>query len=397
VAPGRARPSPPLEANATPAPFAERTQVLLILERPVDRAIAAAALHLVGLPVRSARSFHVIFAEPPLHRPLLVIYDQAITARSPLERELLDAFRRQHVPLLAVSEPADAEQTQPSLPRPFTPLDLLGAASAAQPELYDHGSSSTIEPDLEDKLVLLTHDLRRATIRTTTAADGPLIDAALALIEVLKLRDIETALHCYRVQAYARLLAEHLAPACLTDGTTEIGFLLHDIGKLALPDTILQKRGSLTTHERQLMQTHPVIGAEMAARFLHHGHALNVIRSHHERWDGTGYPDRLANTNIPIEARIFAIADALDALTSDRPYRQAATWTAAIETLSAAANSHFDPTVAAALTAQADNLQQIRDQLAHPNPHPAATAPLPLHPARRATNAAKARRSLHAT
>jgi putative nucleotidyltransferase with HDIG domain len=194
--------------------------------------------------------------------------------------------------------------------------------------------------------------------------------AVLALVDVLALRDIETAFHCYRVRAYACHLCTVVAPHLFDDPTLELGFLLHDIGKLALPDTILQKPGSLTTSERQLMQTHASLGAEMALRFLPRGAAINVIRSHHERWDGTGYPDQLKCAAIPLEARIFAIADALDAITSNRPYRCATPWHEAVEILAADTGTHFDSTVADALTDQAMELQRLRDRLCPEVPPP---------------------------
>src|SRR5204863_3881481 len=105
------------------------------------------------------------------------------------------------------------------------------------------------------------------------------------------------------------------------------GFVLHDVGKIGIPDSILQKAGPLTMPERRVMQTHTVLGEQMLSGVtLLQGGGLAVVRSHHERWDGRGYPDGRAGTEIPIAARVFAVADALDAMTSDRPYRAAMSW-----------------------------------------------------------------------
>ena len=101
----------------------------------------------------------------------------------------------------------------------------------------------------------------------------------------------------------------------------EFGFLLHDIGKVAVPDAILYKPGALTAEERALMARHPAIGAEIIGGIEFLAGAAEVVRSHHERWDGMGYPDGLAAEQIPLAARVFAVADVLDALTTDRPYR----------------------------------------------------------------------------
>jgi ribonuclease P protein subunit RPR2 len=127
------------------------------------------------------------------------------------------------------------------------------------------------------------------------------------------------------------------------DPATEFGFLLHDVGKVAIPDAILHKPGPLTDEERRLMQQHPLIGAEIVRGIDFLGDAAAVVRSHHERWDGNGYPDGLAGEAIPLAARVFAVADVLDALTTDRPYRPASAIADAREMIVADAGRHFDP------------------------------------------------------
>jgi ribonuclease P protein subunit RPR2 len=325
--------------------------VVAVGRDPDDLALVRAALHLVGLPVRAEGSLDSVGPAA-----VLVVYDAAVPAHSPDDRRALADLRAWRVPLLCISDAPQPLVPDETLRRPFTPLDLLGAASRAQPRLYDYCPAEHVEPDLEDNLLLVTHDLRRAT----EDADRSLAQAAVALVDILRLRDIETAMHCYRVYAYARTLAEIVAPEVLEDHTTALGFLLHDIGKLALPDAILHKPGPLTARERQLMQTHPVIGAETAGRFLAEGGGLDVIRHHHERWDGSGYPDRLAGSKIPVEARIFAAADALDALTSNRPYRPARQWRAALGVLERDGGTHFDPAVVAALLEHESALYRLR-------------------------------------
>ena len=129
------------------------------------------------------------------------------------------------------------------------------------------------------------------------------------------------------MQRYALELARTLDPLVAGHPSVEYGFLLHDIGKIGIPDQILRKPAPLTEAERRLMQTHTVLGAQMlgGVAFLR-GPGVDVVRSHHERWDGSGYPDGLAGEEIPLGARIFAVADALDAITTDRPYRRAQSW-----------------------------------------------------------------------
>jgi ribonuclease P protein subunit RPR2 len=146
-------------------------------------------------------------------------------------------------------------------------------------------------------------------------------------------------------------LTVELFPALIDDTSLEWGFLLHDVGKIGVPDRILLKRGPLDEAERSQMEEHTTIGESLLAHVpLLHGEGLGVVRSHHERWDGTGYPDGLAEEAIPLGARIFAVADALDAMTNDRPYRDRMAWDKAVDELHDCAGTHFDPAVIDALT-----------------------------------------------
>jgi putative nucleotidyltransferase with HDIG domain len=164
-----------------------------------------------------------------------------------------------------------------------------------------------------------------------------------ALSNAVEARDAYTGKHAERVTAYGKEIARLLEPSLADDPEIEFGFLLHDIGKVAIPDSILYKPGPLTDKERALMAQHPVIGAQIVRGIDFLGEALNVVRSHHERWDGHGYPDELAGEAIPLSARAFAVADVLDALTTDRPYRPASTLRSARELIVAEAGQQFDP------------------------------------------------------
>ena len=119
-------------------------------------------------------------------------------------------------------------------------------------------------------------------------------------------------------------LARTMQPNLVVDPGAEYGFLLHDVGKIGIPDRVLRKRGPLSEQERRLMQTHTILGEQMlgSVAFLR-GPGLDIVRSHHERWDGGGYPDGLRADAIPLGLRIVAVADAYDAMTSDRAYRKA--------------------------------------------------------------------------
>jgi putative nucleotidyltransferase with HDIG domain len=162
-------------------------------------------------------------------------------------------------------------------------------------------------------------------------------------------RDHETTGHSFRVALYAMALARSLGlPADLLKAI-EWGALLHDVGKMAVPDNILRKEGPLTANEWHIMQQHPTWGFDMLAEvsFLQPA-AIEIVYSHHERWDGHGYPRRLAGEQIPLAARIFAVVDTYDAITSDRPYRRARSHGAAIAELERVAGQQLDPTMVAA-------------------------------------------------
>lgn len=163
----------------------------------------------------------------------------------------------------------------------------------------------------------------------------------LALANAVEARDAYTGRHAERVAAYGLRIAH--AAGVEVDPQIEFGFLLHDVGKVAVPDAILFKPGPLTEQERALMVKHPEIGSEILRHIDFLDDAKVVVRHHHERWDGTGYPDRLGGEAIPVQARVFAVADTLDALTTDRPYRAAAHWSEARQVIRSEAGARLDP------------------------------------------------------
>jgi HD-GYP domain-containing protein (c-di-GMP phosphodiesterase class II) len=166
-----------------------------------------------------------------------------------------------------------------------------------------------------------------------------------ALSNAVEARDAYTGRHAERVAAYGMELARACGVNMEDSPQLEFGFLLHDVGKVAVPDAILFKSGSLTEEEYSLVRRHPVIGSEILRDVDFLGEGKLVVRHHHERWDGQGYPDGLEGDAIPLAARVFAVADALDALTTDRPYRPASSFTAARREIYDGEGSQFDPGV----------------------------------------------------
>src|SRR5207253_8381056 len=192
------------------------------------------------------------------------------------------------------------------------------------------------------------------------------LETVTALASALESKDTGTRAHSQRVQRYAMELMRAVdARRLAKEPSAEYGFLRHAVGKIGIPDSILQKPGPLTPAERRRMQTHTVLGEQMlgGVAFLQ-GEGLRIVRSHHERWDGKGYPDGLSANDIPLGARVFAVADALDAMTSHRPYRRALKWTVAREEIFRQAESQFDPDIVAAFEETEDELREIRRGLA---------------------------------
>ena len=169
-----------------------------------------------------------------------------------------------------------------------------------------------------------------------------------ALSNAVEARDAYTGKHAERVAAYGLELARAAGPELADSPQIEFGFLLHDVGKVAVPDAILFKTSALTDDEYDLVRRHPLVGSEILRDVDFLGEGKLIVRHHHEHWDGSGYPDGLQGEAIPLAARVFAVADALDALTTDRPYRPASSFAAAREEIRAGSGTQFDPAVVAA-------------------------------------------------
>jgi HD-GYP domain-containing protein (c-di-GMP phosphodiesterase class II) len=209
--------------------------------------------------------------------------------------------------------------------------------------------------------------LREAVRRERRQADEvsrSYVAAVRALTNAVEARDAYTGKHAERVAAYGLELAKLVDPNLAADPEIEFGFLLHDVGKVAVPDAILHKPSALSRQEMGVMQRHPITGWEIVNHidFLH-GSAQQIVRFHHERWDGDGYPEGRSGSDIPLAARIFAVADTLDAITTDRPYRGGASLAIAREEIASATGTQFDPDAVDALMAVPDDvLERIRTE-----------------------------------
>jgi ribonuclease P protein subunit RPR2 len=185
---------------------------------------------------------------------------------------------------------------------------------------------------------------RQRAERAISRLEDSLAATVHALAEALELRDDVTGGHAERVTGLALALARDVAPELARDPHLEYAFLLHDVGKIGISDSVLLKRGPLDAGETLLMQSHPALGERIIARIPHLGPVVrDVVVCHHERWDGSGYPLGLQGLSIPLAARIFSLADAFDAMTNERPYRRPLDFDVALAEIRAGAGTQFDP------------------------------------------------------
>jgi len=169
--------------------------------------------------------------------------------------------------------------------------------------------------------------------------------ALLALVKALDMREHHTHLHSVRVSRIAVHIGRRMKLSRIKLDTLRQASLLHDIGKIGIPDSIILKESPLTKEEWEVMKRHPKIGRDILASVLFLSNLSEIIYCHHEKFDGTGYPSGCIGTEIPFLARIFAVADVFDALTSDRPYHRRVSYAEAIQHIASEANTHFDPLV----------------------------------------------------
>ncbi len=174
-------------------------------------------------------------------------------------------------------------------------------------------------------------------------------DSLFVLANAIEMRDAYTHAHMYRLGRYARALAKEMAWDEDDLERLEFGAILHDIGKIYISDSVLTKTGKLNKEEWVEMRKHPEVGARMIRDIPYLAPAVPLVRHHHERWDGDGYPDGLSGEEIPLGARLLAVADAFDAMTSDRSYRKALSPENAFTEIIEGAGKQFDPIVVEAL------------------------------------------------
>jgi HD-GYP domain-containing protein (c-di-GMP phosphodiesterase class II) len=220
---------------------------------------------------------------------------------------------------------------------------------------------------MQRQLLLFAQDLQTIVASERTqredaeAALRELSQSYLTMVKTLALvcemKDNYTRHHLDRTYQYAIALTRRVAPELANDASVGYGYLLHDIGKVGIPDAILNKPGPLDEDEWRVMRTHPVIGLQLVQPIKFLGDAMQIVKSHHERWDGRGYPEGKQGEDIYLPARIFSIIDTFDAMTSDRPYRKGLPVHVAMEEIERCGGTQFDPELARAFVQLCEDLK----------------------------------------
>jgi response regulator RpfG family c-di-GMP phosphodiesterase len=348
-------------------------RLLLVDDDPGLRALLRATLDAVDIEFEEAADVPSALAAIRARHPDAIVLDVNLPGMDGLAfcRQLKHDPTTQAIPIVVLSGSdggtADAAidaGAEAFLRKPFSPLELLAIVERLAGGLYGIPFRATKKREPQEQLLLYARDLRH--LLEIERGQRHLLESAYhetvaALATALETKDTGTGAHSQRVMRYAVELTRAIDSELTDDQSTEYGFLLHDVGKIGIPDDILLKAGPLTLAERRRMETHTVLGEQMLGGVaFFQGEGLRVVRSHHERWDGHGYPDRLAGTDIPLGARIFAVADALDAMTSNRPYRKAVSWAAAGREILAQSKRQFDPAVVKSFVARERSLREIR-------------------------------------
>jgi len=360
--------------SSSPRDAAERPTILVVDDTPANLVLLSGLLsptYRVQLAPSGAKALELARRQGPD----LVVLDIMMPCLDGYEvcRRLKDDLATKHIPVLFLSALNQAEDETRGfecgaadfIHKPFNAATVMArVATQLQAKSWRDAMSRRnhwLQEELQTRLAEVDQ-LREATLHV--------------MVSFAEFRDEQTGHHVRRTQEYVRTLARWLTQqpdsgVCLTE--EDIDHIaksapLHDIGKVAIPDSILLKPGRLSAEEMAVMRTHSMKGFEMLRRaaerlgpqgsvYLHYG--MEIARHHHERWDGAGYPDRLAGRDIPLSARLMAVADVYDALISRRPYKEAMSHDAARAYIETHSGGHFDPQVVAAMAATHGELQRI--------------------------------------
>ena len=347
-------------------------RVLVVDDEPHVRATMASTLERMGYEVRLAGSGRQALDALALDTFDLVLTDIVMQDLNGIA--LLERIHAQHprLPVVMVTAVHDISVAIDSMRRgafdyllkPFEREQLMAAVERALKHRQVLEDGQNYQQSLEQMVRARTEMLRHAMDDLEHSYDVTLE----ALGDALDLKDSETEGHSKRVTAFTIALARAMGLPPADIKVIARGAFLHDIGKMAIPDQILRKPGKLTGQERDVMREHCTRGYHMLRKIPFLAGAAEIVFSHQEFYDGSGYPSNLQGREIPIGARIFTVADTLDAITSDRPYRKARSFDAAREEILRCSGTQFDPAVVEAFVKIPNELwQELRAEIGNQN------------------------------
>jgi response regulator RpfG family c-di-GMP phosphodiesterase len=349
--------------------IAAPTRILIVDDDASVRDVISVLLQEEGYECLTAAGAEEALEIAAQEAPPLVISDMKMPGRDGIW--LLEAFREKHPDsaVVMLTGYGDTEAAVDCLRRgavdyllkPPKLTDLIRAIERALAKRRIELARKRYQKKLERKVRDRTAELRSALSNIAQTYQNTL----LALVAALDAREHETSDHSQRVVKYTVAIAERLSLQGTDLEELGRGALLHDVGKIGVPDAVLLKPGKLTTEEWAEMRKHPDIGWKMIESIPFLATPATIVLSHQERFDGGGYPRKLRGEEIHIGARIFAVADTLDAMTSDRPYRKATSFENAMAEVQRCAGSQFDPEVVRAFSdIGVDGLRKIRLDMA---------------------------------
>jgi len=344
---------------AIPAEMPNGKQLLVVDDEPSIREILAEGLEGYGFPVKMASSSAEAFEVVRRGGIDLVLSDIDMPGGNGIDLlKKIKAFAPE-LDVIMVTGVVDVDIAMASIrdgasdyvTKPFNLEEVRIAVEQALDKRRLIRENRAYQLHLEERVEDRTRELQESYESTLTA-----------LVTALDFRDNETQGHSYRVVEYAMVVADRLGIEEPARTWIRRGAILHDVGKIGVPDAILRKPGKLDPAEWEEMRKHPEMGYRMLQHIRFLEPALDIVLCHQERWDGSGYPRGLKGEEIPLGARIFAVVDTFDAMTSDRPYRKALSITQARDEVLKFTRIQFDPAVADAFLAIDDDVwRQIRE------------------------------------
>jgi putative two-component system response regulator len=300
-----------------------------------------------ALDLLSANRFDLVLTDLRLPGPSGLDLLVEVRSRSPGTRTILMSA---HADVYAAAAAIERGVDQ-LIVKPFELEDLRARVGDSLARRHAMQAAEEEREDLEARLR-----------QRDTESKVWILRAAHALAAAVEAKDEYTAGHATRVTAYALSIGEHFAE--IDPVRFRLAGDLHDVGKIGVPDTVLNKPGKLTEDEFALVHKHPDTGARILEPLLDDPLVIGVVRWHHERWDGRGYPDRLTGTDIPLPARVLAVADTLDAMSSHRAYRRGMPWPEVIAEIRRCSGGQFDPRVVEAFEKALPRLESQYNEFA---------------------------------